>query len=106
MQSGIHALKIEGRMKRPEYVAAAVTACRQAENGEKPDIETLKAVFSRSGFTDGYYTGRRTADMFGARSKEDVMSASAVLPKLAALYASEPQTVPLYARLSLSLIHI
>ena len=103
MQSGIHALKIEGRMKRPEYVAAAVTACRQAENGEKPDIETLKAVFSRSGFTDGYYTGRRTADMFGARSKEDVMSASAVLPKLAALYASEPQTVPLYARLS---VHI
>ncbi len=103
MQSGIHALKIEGRMKRPEYVAAAVTACRQAENGEKPDIETLKAVFSRSGFTDGYYTGRRTADMFGARSKEDVMSASAVLPKLAALYASEPQTVSLYARLS---VHI
>ena len=31
------------------------------------------------------------------------MSAAAVLPKLAALYASEPQTVPLYARLS---IHI
>ena len=41
--------------------------------------------------------------MFGARSKEDVMSAAAVLPKLAALYASEPQTVPLYARLS---VHI
>lgn len=101
MQSGIHALKIEGRMKRPEYVAAAVTACRRAENGERPDIETLKAVFSRSGFTDGYYTGRRTADMFGARSREDVMSAAAVLPRLAALYASEPQTVPLYARLSL-----
>lgn len=99
-ESGIHALKIEGRMKRPEYVAAAVTACRQAQNGEKPDIDTLRAVFSRSGFTDGYYTGHRTSDMFGARSKEDVQAAASVLPKLAALYANEKQTVPLYARLT------
>lgn len=96
-KSGIHALKIEGRMKRPEYVAAAVTACKQAQRGEKPDMETLKAVFSRSGFTDGYYTARRTSDMFGARSKEDVVSAAQVLPRLAALYANEPQTIPLYA---------
>ncbi len=100
MESGIHALKIEGRMKRPEYVAAAVTACRQAENGEKPDIDTLRAVFSRSGFTDGYYTGHRTSDMFGARSKEDVQAAASVLPRLAALYANEKQTVPLYAKLT------
>ncbi len=96
-KSGIHALKIEGRMKRPEYVAAAVTACKQAQRGERPDMETLKAVFSRSGFTDGYYTAHRTAGMFGARSKEDVVSAAQVLPQLAALYANEPQTIPLYA---------
>lgn len=103
MGSGIHALKIEGRMKRPEYVAAAVMACKQAQNGQKPDMETLKAVFSRSGFTDGYYTARRTADMFGTRRKDDVISAAQVLPKLAALYAAEKQTIPLDAELDIPL---
>lgn len=85
---GIHSLKIEGRMKRPEYVAAAVTALRQARNGEKPDMESLRAVFSRSGFTDGYYTGKRQG-LFGVREKEDVTAAAAVLPKLRELYRKE-----------------
>ena len=56
-QDGVASLKIEGRCKRPEYVAAAVTALVQARAGEEPDLDTLRAVFSRSGFTDGYYTG-------------------------------------------------
>ena len=51
---GVASFKIEGRLKRPEYVAAAVTACRQSLAGEVPDLETLQSVFSRSGFTDGY----------------------------------------------------
>lgn len=85
-ESGVGSLKIEGRMKRPEYVAAAVTACRQALDGGRPDLETLRSVFSRSGFTDGYLTGKRTADMFGYRTKEDVTAASGVLEGLAALY--------------------
>ena len=87
--AGVASLKIEGRMKRPEYVAAAVTAYRQALAGETPDIETLKSVFSRSGFTDGYAAGRRTLDMFGTRTKDDVIAASAVLPKLKNLYKDE-----------------
>ena len=48
---GVASFKIEGRLKRPEYVAAAVTACRQSLAGEVPDLETLQSVFSRSGFT-------------------------------------------------------
>ncbi len=95
---GVDALKIEGRMKRPEYVAAAVTACRAALASQTPDMDALKAVFSRSGFTDGYFTGLRTADMFGCRTKEDVTSASEVLPALRSLYSSQPQTVPLSFR--------
>ena len=91
--AGVFAVKIEGRMKRAEYVAAAVTACRDAMEGRKPDLDTLQAVFSRSGFTDGYLTGKHGPDMFGYRTKEDVTAAKEVLDKLAKLYEKEPQTV-------------
>ncbi len=91
---GVTSFKIEGRMKRPEYVAAAVTAARKAIAGEDYDRRTLRAVFSRSGFTDGYITGRRDANMFGTRQKEDVTAAPEVLGDLAALYRGERQSVP------------
>ena len=91
--AGVGILKIEGRMKRPEYVAAAVTACRQALAGEPYDADRLRAVFSRSGFTDGYLTGRRNAEMFGSRTKEDVTGAEKVLRELAALYEKETPRV-------------
>lgn len=86
--AGVTSLKIEGRMKRPEYVAAAVTEFRKALDGRKPDTQILKSVFSRSGFTDGYFTGKRN-DMFGSRSKEDVLSASKVFPQIHELYRRE-----------------
>ncbi len=91
---GVTSLKIEGRCKRPEYVAAAVTALRQARNYREPDLETLRAVFSRSGFTDGYFTGKRQ-NMFGTRRKEDVILAKSVLPRLAELYQKSSGFVPL-----------
>ncbi len=84
-EMGVASFKIEGRMKRPEYVAAAVTAVRQALDGQTPDMERLRAVFSRSGFTDGYFTGRKK-DMFGTRRKEDVTAAAGVLGELSRLY--------------------
>lgn len=86
---GVASLKIEGRMKRPEYVAAATTACRQAIDGQTPDTKTLRAVFSRSGFTDGYYTNNKGKEMFGTRQKEDVVSAEKVLPILRQTYKKE-----------------
>lgn len=86
---GAASFKIEGRMKRAEYVAAAVTACRAALDGKEPDLDTLRAVFSRSGFTDGYLTGNLGADMFGYRKKEDVTAAEAVLPKLKESFRKE-----------------
>ena len=93
-QAGVASFKIEGRMKRPEYVAAAVTACRAALDGREYDEEQLRAVFSRSGFTDGYLTGRRDASMFGSRTKEDVTGASGVLKELQNLYKAETPQVP------------
>jgi putative protease len=98
--AGVASLKIEGRLKRPEYVAAAVRACRQARDGDKPDIEKLRAVFSRSGFTCGYLEDRRGDEMFGTRQKEDVTAAGAVLKGLARLYAKERQAVPVDFRLT------
>ena len=91
-EAGIASLKIEGRMKRAEYVAAAVMACRAALEGKEPDLDTLQAVFSRSGFTDGYLTGvtgNTGASMFGYRRKEDVTAAEAVLPKLKESFRKE-----------------
>ena len=86
---GVRSFKIEGRMKRPEYVAAAVTACGNALAGKEYDKETLQAVFSRSGFTDGYLKGSRGREMFGFRTKEDVTAAGDVLSELAGLYRAE-----------------
>lgn len=87
-EMGVDSFKIEGRMKRPEYVAAAVTEFRKAIDGLTPDTDVLKSVFSRSGFTDGYFTGEK-ADMFGSRCKDDVVSAETVFPELRELYRKE-----------------
>ncbi len=92
-EAGITSFKIEGRMKRPEYVAAAVTACQNALQGisDKQLNEQLRAVFSRSGFTDGYLSGRRGPAMFGTRQKEDVLAAAPILEQLSVLYQEEHQ---------------
>jgi len=86
---GVASLKIEGRMKRPEYVAAAVTALRNALDGQTPDMEQLRSVFSRSGFTTGYFDSKRDGTMFGIRQKEDVVSASSVLGELSKLASTD-----------------
>ncbi len=95
---GVCSLKIEGRMKRPEYVAAAVSVCRAAIDGKPIDPQLandLRAVFSRNGFTDGYYTGHRDITMFGARTKDDVTAAPAAQKRLSQLYRREVGRVPL-----------
>lgn len=102
--AGVCSAKIEGRMKRPEYVAAAVSACRKAADGEEVPEEltqNLEAVFSRSGFTRGYLTGNRGREMFGARTKEDVTGATEkVFRDLRALYRAERQRVPVALELT------
>ncbi len=95
--AGVASLKIEGRMKRPEYVAAAVTACRNALDGKR-NTETeklLAGVFSRSGFTSGYFDGKIDGTMFGIRTKDDVENAGEALPSLTGLYEKERAVYPL-----------
>lgn len=95
-KAGVTSLKIEGRMKRPEYVAAAVTACKNAINGthNKEIDDALGAVFSRSGFTKGYFEGKLGKDMFGIRTKENVEKSSSVLSSLSHLYDNENPLIP------------
>lgn len=94
---GITSLKIEGRMKRPEYVSAAVTAVKKAMNGiyTGTDSFNLRSVFSRSGFTDGYLMGQLGRDMFGTRQKEDVLSAGNVLKEISHNYDNENPLLPM-----------
>ncbi len=73
---GVASIKLEGRMKRPEYVAAVTGVYRKAldaGNVTRPMLETLHTAFNRQGFTDGYYTGKTGQNMFGIRTdtKED-----------------------------------
>ena len=96
---GVASAKIEGRMKRPEYVAAAVRACvEQRDLGCISDrtAEELRGVFSRTGFTDGYYTDRRGRGMFGTRTRDDVVSADEkLLAGIRQRCKDERQHVPL-----------
>lgn len=101
-KAGVVSAKIEGRLRSPEYVAAAVHAARQARAGEAYDEGLLRSVFSRSGFTDGYITGRRGADMFGVRTEEDAAAARSAAPKLRELYRREFASVGVSMALTLT----
>ena len=101
---GVTSAKIEGRMKRPEYVSAAVRACReQRDFGFVSDdtARTLRGVFSRTGFTDGYFTGRLGKEMFGTRTKSDVVSADEKLfSSIRQTYKDEIQNVAVSGKFS------
>lgn len=84
-QAGVTSAKIEGRMKRPEYVALAVHSCKKAISGEKPDSKLLRTVFSRSGFTKAYFDGTMK-DMQGVRLKEDSQGIDKALAEVRQLY--------------------
>ena len=96
---GVDSFKIEGRMKRPEYVASAVNELRKSLDGQAPDMQLLRGIFSRSGFTDGYFTGKRQ-DMFGVREKEDVTAARELIPKIHELYRFERKTCEVFFKAS------
>ena len=71
---GVASIKIEGRMKRPEYVAIVTHAYRTVLNGGKltpSDLQELETAFSRQGFTDGYFRGQTGSDMFGRRQESE-----------------------------------
>lgn len=72
VEAGVSSLKIEGRMKRPEYAAIVTEVyARLLREGRRPtahEAEILRQVFSRDGFTDGYLTGKKGDMMFGTKT--------------------------------------
>lgn len=72
---GVASLKIEGRMKSPDYVYTVTSIYRRLldehRNSNDKEDSALKAAFSRSGFTDGYFAGNTFGKMTGIRTEED-----------------------------------
>ena len=69
-EMGVASLKIEGRMKKPEYVATVTGVYRKAldeGNVTRPMMAQLMTAFNRQGFTDGYYADKIGPEMFGIR---------------------------------------
>ena len=70
---GVASAKIEGRMKRPEYVWVVTKvyadALREGRDPTPEEMRRLAEAFSRQGFTDGYFLGRTGPGMFGVREE-------------------------------------
>lgn len=99
---GVACLKLEGRMKRPEYVAVVTGVYdRLLWEGRKPtqaEQEALEQAFSRSGFTQGYWQGRRGPGLFGTRP-EDAREPKALFAAAKAAYDKGGlRTVPVSLR--------
>ena len=98
---GVASAKIEGRLRTPEYVAAAVSACLAGREGRAYDRDLLKNAFSRSGFTSGYLDGKINGTMFGVRSEADAELTKKTLPALRELYRRERSRVPVKMKLEI-----
>ena len=68
---GVSCVKLEGRMKRPEYVAVVTDIyarlIRERRRPTPAEAQALELAFSRSGFTEDYWLGRHGPAMFGTR---------------------------------------
>ncbi|MBQ8879348.1 MAG: U32 family peptidase [Clostridia bacterium] len=75
IESGVASLKIEGRMKSPEYVYTVTSIYRrlldEGRAADESELLALRKAFSRDGFTDGYFTGKIDTGMTGVRSERD-----------------------------------
>ena len=93
--AGVTCIKIEGRMKRPEYTALVTNIYRRAldENREptRQELDQLETLFSRDGFTDGYFVGKKGPGMFGTRQEADGREARELYKEAKKLYTQEPE---------------
>lgn len=94
---GVKCLKLEGRMKRPEYVAVITSiyarAIKEGREPTKAEVEQLDAAFSRQGFTDGFIADEKGPHMFGVR--EDVKEPKELFAQMRNHYENgETQRVP------------
>ena len=97
-EMGVACLKLEGRMKRPEYVAVITRIyARLLAEGRKPtaaEKAELEQAFSRSGFTDWYWQGKHGAGMFGTRPENAQEPKDLFAQAKAAYEKGDRRTVP------------
>ncbi len=95
-QMGVSCIKLEGRMKRPEYVAVVTRvyadALREGREPTREELDRLTAAFSRSGFTQGYFLDKKGPEMFGFRG--DATADEAFYAQARATYQKERGLVP------------
>lgn len=81
---GVTSLKIEGRMKSPEYVRDTARIWRRLLDERRAatpqEMQALADAFSRGGFTDGYYREQISHAMLGIRSDSDKNQSRALEP--------------------------
>ena len=100
IEMGVHSLKIEGRLKSPEYVREVVSVWRrlldERRAATKSEMAHLASVFSRGGFTDAYFSGKTGREMMGYRSDDDKQSTRTLAP-----FTGIARKVPLAMRLAM-----
>ncbi len=85
---GVSSFKIEGRMKRPEYVAAAKNGLQARSGRETLDAEHCAPCSPAVVFSDGYLTGKRDARC-SVTAPARMSANRRVLKSLAAFYRNE-----------------
>jgi collagenase-like PrtC family protease len=100
IEMGVSSLKVEGRMKPPEYVAGVILIWRrlldEGRGANAEEMRRLAEIFSRQGFTDGYYVGNIGKNMLGIRTESD--KARSASQKTRIDYKNDREPIPAYER--------
>ncbi len=98
IEMGVASLKVEGRMKPPEYVAGVISIWRrlldESRGANAEEMRRLAEIFSRQGFTDGYYINNIGRNMLGIRTEGD--KARSASQKKSIDYKNDKPPVPEY----------
>lgn len=112
IEAGVYSLKIEGRMKSPEYVAGVVEIYRKYidlyfEKGkknfkiDKNDYEKLTSLYSRNGFSKGYYMEHNGRDMLSLSKSSYNSVYNDRIEKLRDKYVSKDVKVQIKAKIKI-----
>ena len=98
IEMGVSSLKVEGRMKPPEYVAGVISIWRrlldEGRGANADEMRRLADIFSRQGFTDGYYVKNIGKNMLGVRTEGD--KARSASQKTKTEYKNTKPSIPEY----------
>ncbi len=102
LESGVASLKLEGRMKSPEYVYGVTSIYRrlidEGRNATEREINLLARFFCRDGFTDGYYTKKVDATMLGIRTNQDKSATRTIKTSFRPVERKDPKPLHLEER--------